>query len=85
MIQIRYDPEANAVYAKLRQAEGWIRTREIDSSRFVDIDETGEAVGVELLFVSDGVDLTGLPEAERAPSPNWRHRRRALPTGPDNS
>ena len=65
MIQIRYDPEADAVYAKLRQAEGRIKTREIDRTRFVDIDETGAVVGVELLFVSQGVDLTGLPEAER--------------------
>ena len=62
---IRYGPAADAVHEKLRQAEGRIRTREIDSSRLVDIDETGEAVGVELLFVSQGVDLSGLAEAER--------------------
>ena len=65
MIQVRYDLEAHAVYAKLRQAKGRIKTREIDDVRLVDYDETGAAVGVELLFVSRGVDLRGLPEAER--------------------
>ena len=62
---ITYDPEADALYAELRCAEGKVRTREIDDRRLVDVDESGEAVGVELLFVSRGVNLEGLPEAER--------------------
>ena len=65
MIQIRYDPEADAVYAKLREAEGRVTTQQIDDVRLVDYDESGAVVGVELLFVSGGVDLRGLPEAER--------------------
>lgn len=65
MVYIRYDPDADAVYAELRPAGGRIRTREIDDRRFVDVDEGGAAVGVELLFVSRGVDLDGLPESDR--------------------
>ena len=48
----------DAEYAKLRQAEGRIKTREIDDVRLVDYDETGAAAGVELLFVSRAAPFT---------------------------
>ena len=41
MVHIRYDAEADALYAELRRAEGKVRTREIDDRRLVDVDESG--------------------------------------------
>jgi uncharacterized protein YuzE len=64
-MQVRYDPEADAVYVDLREAQGRVRTRRIDEQRLLDYDEQGELVGIEFLFVSRGVHLEGLPEAER--------------------
>ena len=50
---------------RLRDVEpGSVRaTRELDEQRLVDLDEAGEPVGVELLGVSEGVSLEGLPHA----------------------
>ncbi|HEV2123360.1 MAG TPA: hypothetical protein VGW38_11380, partial [Chloroflexota bacterium] len=39
-------------------------TRELDSRRLIDIAADGTVLQVELLDVSDGVDLTDLPEAD---------------------
>lgn len=64
-MQVRYDPEADAVYVDLQEAQGRVRTRRIDEQRLLDHDERGELVGIEFLFVSRGVNLEGLPEAER--------------------
>jgi uncharacterized protein YuzE len=64
-VQIRYDPEADAVYVRLREPEGRVRSKRLDHARIVDYDEGGEVVGVELLFVSAGVHLDGLPEEAR--------------------
>ncbi|MDE2696751.1 MAG: DUF2283 domain-containing protein [Chloroflexota bacterium] len=64
-MELRYDPEADAIYVALREHEGQVRSRNAgDWRRVVDYDETGEPVGVELLAVSAGVDLEGLPDAE---------------------
>ena len=41
-----------------------VRTREIDDRRLAGGDGSGAAVGADL-FVSRGVNLDGLPEAER--------------------
>ncbi len=64
MMQVRYDPEADAVYVDLREAQGRVRTTRIDEQRLLDYDEEGMLVGVEFLFVSRGLHLDGLPEAE---------------------
>ena len=64
-MEVRYDPEADAVSVDLRGAQGRVRTRRIDEQRLLDYDERGELVGIEFLFVSRGVNLDGLPEAER--------------------
>jgi uncharacterized protein YuzE len=64
-MQVQYDPEADAIYVRLRESEGSIRTERVDERRMVDYNAGGDVVGVELLSVSRGVDLTGLPEASR--------------------
>ena len=64
-MQVRYDPEADAIYVSLREHDGQLRSRNAgDWRRVVDYDEAGEPVGVELLAVSTGLDLDGLPEAD---------------------
>lgn len=60
---VTYDPEADALYVKFRDKRGETRTREIDDHRIVDEDDEG-VLGIELLFVSRGVTLDGLPRAE---------------------
>jgi uncharacterized protein YuzE len=64
-MHVSFDPEADAVYVDLREPHGRVRTRELDRRRRVDYDERGDVCGVEFLFVSDGIDLTDVPEAER--------------------
>lgn len=63
-MELNHDPEANAIYvrfsdknvAKTRPARG------NSSDGAVDYAADGSVVGVELLGVSSGVDLTGLPD-----------------------
>ena len=62
---IEYDPEADAIFVRLRQHEGELHARRIDESRLVHDDADGNPVAVELLWVSRGISLEGLPEAKR--------------------
>ena len=63
-MELRYDPDADAIYVALREHEGKVRSRNAgDWRRVIDYDDAGEPVGIELLAVSTGVDLEGLPEA----------------------
>ncbi len=62
---VQYDPDADAVYLKLRAHEGRTRGRRLDDRRVVHYDGKGNVVAVELLFVSQGMDVEGLPEADR--------------------
>ena len=64
-MNIRYDSDADALYIKFREPAGKVETEFIDVSRYVDYDEHDNVVGVEILDVTMGIDLTGLPEAER--------------------
>lgn len=64
-MQVHYDREADAIYVSLREHDGQVRSRNAGDWRLVvDYDEAGEPVGVELLAVSTGLDLDGLPEAD---------------------
>ena len=62
---IEYDPEADALYIRLSRAgsqHGEVtRTHELDDQRRVDIGEADEVLGVEILWVSRGFSLAGLP------------------------
>ena len=64
---VRYDPEADLVAIEFRELPTgrWAGER-IDERRYVLREkDTGEVLGVELLFVSKGIDLAGLPEEAR--------------------
>ncbi len=63
-MHLEYDTEADALYVSLRQYEGRHHQRPLDDRRVVHLDEDGTPVGIELLFVSDGIDLDGVPDAE---------------------
>jgi len=63
-MQVSYDTEADAIYVRFREPRGSVRTESIDDLRMVDRDDEG-VIGVELLAVSRGLNLTGLPEADR--------------------
>ncbi len=63
-MQIQYDPEADAIYVALQTPHGLVKGDRIDERRTVCYDERGQMVGVEFLFVSKGIDLDRMPEAE---------------------
>lgn len=63
-MHLEYDREADALYITFREeTQGSIVTHELDERRFIDRDDLGD-VGVEILDVSLGVDLTGLPRRD---------------------
>ncbi|PZC49864.1 MAG: Uncharacterized protein YuzE [Chloroflexi bacterium] len=64
MPDLRYDDEADAIYISLRK--GTHRGgREAGPHTIVYYGTDGEVLGVEFIVVSQGIDLTGVPEAER--------------------
>ena len=56
----KYDKAADAIYIKLSN-ERVAYTGSLDDERIIDYDTKGNPVGVELLCVSDGVIIDGLP------------------------
>ena len=58
-----YDAEVDAAYVYFRDAE-WDHMEVLDDYRNVDYGQDGEPVGVELLYVSEGVNLEGLPHRD---------------------
>ncbi len=62
-LQIDVDPEADAAYVTIDDA-AVTQTRELDRYRILDLDSAGRVVGIELLRVSSGVSLEGLPFAK---------------------
>lgn len=63
-MNLEFDPAADAIYVSFRSADAAVaRTWEVDDCRSVDYDAGDLPIGVELLSVSAGVDLTGLPRA----------------------
>ena len=61
-------PDVDAIYLKLRDTEYGVG-QELDDSRHINLDKDGNVLGVEFLYVSDGVDLDGIP-AEVMPQVN---------------
>ena len=51
----------DAAYIYLREDVQVARTRNLDGSRLIDYAEDGEPVGIELLDVSEGINLDDLP------------------------
>lgn len=62
-VTFTYDPEADAVYIRLSR-KAWAYTEGLDDQRHVDYAGDGTPIGIELLYVSDGVPADGLPYAE---------------------
>lgn len=63
---ITYDSAADAIYVYLSTVEEHdvARTVMVDDARLVKYDAGDEPIGLELLFVSEGIDLEGLPRAD---------------------
>jgi len=59
----RHDTDADAVYIRLSEAK-YAYGEELDPERRVDYAADGTPVGVELLCVSTGVDVTDLPDRD---------------------
>jgi uncharacterized protein YuzE len=66
MIVIEYDPEADAIYARLQVVvPGGARgARLLDDCRMVYYDHADNIIGVEFLGVSEGIDLKGVPHEQ---------------------
>ena len=64
MLRIETDPTADAIYIQLLdEAIGY--SEELDDNRLIDYTlNPGKPVGVDLLEVSKGVKLDGLPEVK---------------------
>lgn len=62
MLRSEYDPQADALYVHLSD-EPYAFGEDLDHARRVDYAADGTPVGVELLYVSQGVDLRNLPQA----------------------
>jgi uncharacterized protein YuzE len=59
-MRLTIDQESDAAYVYVTD-HGVDRTQELDENRLIDLDSAGEVRGIELLNVSHGVALTGLP------------------------
>ena len=58
-----YDKEANAVYIYLCE-KPYSFGRRLDDERSIDYAHDGTPIGIEILYVSSGVNVTGLPESD---------------------
>lgn len=61
-MRLKHDPEADAVYITLREDVPFARGFSMDAERVIDFGADGQPRGVELLNVSYGVDVRGVPE-----------------------
>jgi uncharacterized protein YuzE len=66
---VTYDPEADAVYVTLNHqpvdSTVSVGDGRAGGSRIIDYASDGGVVGIEFLFVSDGIDVRDLPFADR--------------------
>jgi uncharacterized protein YuzE len=60
VMKLTIDQEADAAYIHVTE-RGVERTQELDENRLIDLDSEGQVRGIELLNVSHGVALAGLP------------------------
>lgn len=62
-MHITYDEEADAAYVYLRDVPvAW--SHQLDHARIVDFGSDNAPRGIELLYVSAGIDFRDLPEGE---------------------
>jgi uncharacterized protein YuzE len=63
-VKYKYDHNSDCAYISINDLPH-AYSKEIDEARFVDYAKDDTVIGVELLYVSGGVDVSGLPhEAE---------------------
>jgi uncharacterized protein YuzE len=60
-VKVRYDSEVDALYVPVRDGEV-ARSVVVDPNRVVDLDESGKAVGIEVLAASYGLRLVDLAD-----------------------
>ena len=60
MMRLTIDREADAAYVYVTDRPV-ARTRTLDENRLLDLDSNGDVRGIELLNISHGVELEGLP------------------------
>jgi len=63
-MKIEYDEIADAVYVRLLD-EPVAYTKALDDLRNIDYSGKHVPVGIEWLCVSEGIDLSGIPQADR--------------------
>jgi uncharacterized protein YuzE len=63
-MRFKYDKVANAAYVTLRSGKV-ASTERVDALRLIDYDRNGVALRIEFLDFRSGVDLSGLPDAEK--------------------
>jgi uncharacterized protein YuzE len=64
LIRLTYDREADAVYVYLSE-KPYDHGKRLGNRRRIDYASDGTVVGIEFLYVSDGVDVSDLPEQEQ--------------------
>ena len=63
MLKHKYDREADALYITLRSNQ-YTCGKDLDEERRIDYDANNQEIGIELLSVSRGVNIQGLPFEE---------------------
>ena len=63
MLKHKYDPKADAIYITLNSGV-YHHGYDLDDDRRIDYDENNVPIGIEILSVSQGVDLRGLPYSQ---------------------
>jgi uncharacterized protein YuzE len=61
-MKVKYDREADAIYIHLNE-KAYAYGKDLDHERRVDYAEDNTPIGVELLCVSKGVNVDGLPQS----------------------
>jgi uncharacterized protein YuzE len=69
----KHDPAADAIYITLREVP-YAGGKDLDDSRRVDLGPDGQPRGIELLNVSHGVRMAGLPHADEVTALLRRNR-----------
>jgi hypothetical protein len=62
MLRVEHDAEARALYIYLSD-KPYAFGEDLDSQRRIDFAEDRTPIGVELLYIDRGVDLTDIPRA----------------------
>ena len=52
-VKLTYDPDANIAYIRLREPVGEVEARQIGEDIVLDVDGTGQLVGIELLNANE--------------------------------